>query len=120
MQAVFQYHGIIYGRRCQVKKVKIVIAAALLLSVVGGTVVFASTPMSESEKVLEAYPCQACTNPYYGWFCISADWMKVNPNSKIGDVNYYKPGCVWSHYQHCPIDGPCQCAAPGTADWCSN
>ena len=100
------------------KKVKLAVGIVLLLSLIGGTIVFASAPLAEPQSVLAAYPCPTCTGSQHGWFCISADWMIVNQNSKVGDVNYFNPNCVWSHYQECRDGLVCQCAPPGTADWC--
>ena len=98
------------------KTVKLVVMVVLFLLLIGGTAVFASTPMAEPQKVLEGDEFQARQNPCYGRFCISDGSMMIGYGNKLWDVNSYNPGCVWSHYQRCDKD--CNCQPPGIADWC--
>lgn len=99
------------------KTIRIVVLAILALTLVGGAAVFAATP----EKPMSdraGYPCPNCVGTQYGWYCISANWMRHDYNSQVGDINYFKPNCVWSHYADCTVN--CVCAPAGYPDYCGN
>lgn len=99
------------------KTIRIVVLAILALTLVGGVAVFAAAPDKPMADPT-GYPCPSCRGTQYGWYCISEEWMKIGSYSNIGDINYFKPNCVWSHYAQCT--GNCICAPAGHPDYCPN
>ena len=99
------------------KTIRIVVLAILALTLVGGAAVFAAAPEAKNEVSITA-PCTNCTGTQYGWWCISENWMRYDLNSQVGDINYFKPNCVWSHYADCTVN--CVCAPAGYPDYCGN
>ena len=96
-------------------KIRIAVLVVLLLSVMGVTVVSASStlPAPDQGTIGTCYPC---LSQYYGWYCVTPGTV-FNPNSDVGDLNYFSPGCVWSHYANCFLN-VCICEYYGTADHC--
>jgi hypothetical protein len=105
------------------KKVRIFILLGVLVVALATTTVVSATP-----KLFEPYPCpdpggtsceDHCVSPYYGWYCIFTGSMIENPNSTIGDINYYASGCSWSYYAECS-GHDCHCMRVGYSDHCKS
>lgn len=102
-------------------KIRIFILMAVLVVALVATTVVSAAP---NRAIPIPCPdggaaCTSCNPSYYGWYCIKDASMRVNPNSNIGDINYYNSGCSWSYYSDCTSE-LCHCMPTGYSDHCAS
>lgn len=98
-------------------KIRISILVVLLLSVGGATAVSASSTLPTPDMgIINPQSCRGCDSGYSNWYCVTP-LTRVNPNSDVGDLNWYDH-CVWTHYADC-IYNTCTCMDIGLWDYCT-